>query len=86
VRRYPRSGSVPWIEVNCTKDYPGGWGHYRLYEDGSFRQEVRRTSSERAIAHSTRCSGFFGGGYRMFSLGSLEQRSFVVPAGPEARS
>ncbi|MDH3687643.1 MAG: metallophosphoesterase [Myxococcales bacterium] len=80
LRRYERSGSVPWIEVNCTKDYPGGWGHYRLYEDGSFRQEVRRTSSERALSHSTKCSGFFNGGYRMFSLGSLEQRSFTIPA------
>ena len=83
VRRYPGSGSVPWIEVNCTKDYPGGWGHYQLYEDGSFRQEVRRTSSERALAHSSLCSGFFGGGYRLFSLGKLEQRSFEIPAGPE---
>lgn len=82
VRRYERSGRVPWIEVNCTKDYPGGWGHYNLYEDGSFRQEVRRTSTDRALAHSTLCSGFFGGGYRMFSLGSLQQRSFTVPAGP----
>jgi hypothetical protein len=42
---------------------------------------VRRTSSDRALAHSTFCSSFFGGGYRLFSLGSLEQRSFTVPAG-----
>jgi Icc protein len=78
VRRYPASGAIPFVEVHCTKDYPGGFAHYRLFEDGSFRQEVRRTSSERALAHSTRCRDFFRGGYRLFSLGSLAARSFVA--------
>jgi len=81
VRRYPASGAVPWIEVNCTKDYPGGWAHYRLFEDGSFRQEVRRTSSRRAMEHSARCRSFFNGFYKNFSLGQLEQRSFSVAPG-----
>jgi Icc protein len=80
VRVYRASGAIPFIEVNCTKDYPGGFGHYRLFEDGSFRQEVVRTSSERALAHSTLCSGFFKGGYRRFALGSLAERSFAVGA------
>ncbi|HXK21840.1 MAG TPA: metallophosphoesterase [Myxococcota bacterium] len=78
VRRYRASGRVPFIEVNCTKDYPGGYAHYRLFEDGSFRQEVRRTGSARALAHSSRCRDFFRGGYRDFALGSLAARSFVV--------
>jgi Icc protein len=81
IRRYRASGPVPFIEVNCTKDYPGGWGHYRLYDDGSFRQEVRRTGSERALRHSSLCSTFFQGGYRRFSLGSLAERSFIVEGG-----
>ena len=76
VRRYPQSGPTPFVEVNCTKDYPGGWAHYQLYDNGSFRQEVRRTSSERALAHSSRCRDFFKGGYRDFVLGSLESRCF----------
>lgn len=80
VRRHRASGATPFVEVNCTKDYPGGWGHYALYEDGSFRQEVRRTSSERALAHSTRCRSCFRGLYRDFSLGTLGERSFVVGA------
>jgi Icc protein len=78
VRHYPDSGRVPFIEVNCSKDYPGGFGHYRLFEDGGFRQEVHRTSSHRALAHSTLCRGFFQGGYRNFALGSLACRSFSV--------
>ena len=81
VRRYPASGAIPFIEVNCTKDYPGGCAHYQLFDDGTFRQEVRRTSSARALAHSTRCRDFFDGGYRDFALGTLEARSFVAGGG-----
>lgn len=79
IRRYVASGPVPFVEVNCTKDYPGGWAHYRLFEDGSFRQEVRRTASARALEHSSRCRHCFRGFYRDFALGALEVRSFVVP-------
>ena len=32
---------------------------------------MRRTSSARALAHSTRCRDFFDGGYRDFALGTL---------------
>ncbi len=78
VRRYTASGEIPYVEVNCTKDYPGGWAHYRLFEDGSFRQEVRRISSPRALQHSARCRDFFKGFYRIFSLGQLSERSFVA--------
>ncbi|MEW6272248.1 MAG: metallophosphoesterase [Thermodesulfobacteriota bacterium] len=78
VRRHPRAGTVPFVEVSCVKDYPGSFAHYRLYEDGSLRQEVRRIGSARALAHSTRCRDFFAGGYRRFALGSLADRSFVV--------
>jgi Icc protein len=78
VRRYAGSGSVPFIEINCTKDYPGGFGHYRLFDDGSFRQQVHRTSTARALAHSTRCATFFQHGYRKFALGALSARSFAV--------
>jgi len=81
VRHHPSAGAFPWIEVHCTKDYPGGWAHYRLFEDGSFRQEARRTATPRALAHSTRCRDAFQGGYRRFATGPLAQRSFAVEAG-----
>ena len=81
VRRHAAAGPAPFVEVNCTKDYPGGWAHYRLYEDGSFRQEVRRTASERALVHSTTCRDFFRGGYKLFSLGDLGARSFAAGGG-----
>jgi predicted phosphodiesterase len=78
VRRYAATGAVPFVEVSNPKDYPGGFGHYRLYEDGSFRQEVRRTASERALTHSTKCRDLFRGFYRRFALGKLSDRSFVA--------
>lgn len=80
VRRYPRTGDLPFVEVNNPKDYPGGFAHYRLFEDGSFRQEVRRTPSRRALEHSTRCRGLFDGGFQHFVLGGLEERSYVADA------
>jgi 3',5'-cyclic-AMP phosphodiesterase len=78
VRRYAASGAIPFVEVNCVKDYPGGFAVYELYDDGTFRQEVRRTSSARALAHSTRCRDFFDGSYRDFALGTLGERAFVA--------
>ena len=84
VRRYAASGDLPFIEVHCVKDYPGGFAAYELYDDGTFRQEVRRTSSARALAHSTRCRDFFAGGYRDFALGTLAERAFVA-GGQRAR-
>jgi 3',5'-cyclic-AMP phosphodiesterase len=78
VRRYAASGAIPFIEVHCVKDYPGGFAVYELYDDGTFRQEVRRSSSRRALAHSSQCRDFFKGGYRDFALGTLAERAFVA--------
>ena len=78
VRRYSASGSLPFVEVNCVKDYPGGFAHYRLFDDGHFRQEVIRTSTERALAHATHCRDFFDGFYRDFALGTLAERCYAA--------
>jgi hypothetical protein len=67
------------------KDYPGGFAVYELYDDGTFRQEARRTSSRRALAHSTRCRDFFNGGYREFALGTLAERAFVAGGSRSSR-
>ena len=78
VRHHARTAGLPFAEVTNPKDYPGGFGHYRLFEDGSFRQEVRRTPSQRALHHSTRCRELFQGQYQHFTLGSLEDRCYVA--------
>jgi predicted phosphodiesterase len=78
VRRYAATSSVPFVEVCSLKDYPGAWAHYRLYADGSFRQELRRVSTARALVHARLCSGLFAGGYRGFALGKLADRCFAT--------
>jgi crotonobetainyl-CoA:carnitine CoA-transferase CaiB-like acyl-CoA transferase/predicted phosphodiesterase len=32
VRRFAATGTRPFAEVGCTKDYPGAWAEYRVYE------------------------------------------------------
>ena len=78
VRRYAEAGDAPFAETSNSKDYPGSFTHYRLFEDGSFHQEVRRIATPRALAHSTRCRDLFQGLYRNFTLGSLADRCFAV--------
>ena len=84
VRRYPATGDLPFAEVHNPKDYPGGYAVYRLFEDGSVMQEVRRTGSPRALEHAARCRALFRGLYRHFALGRLEDRSLLLPATPAA--
>ena len=83
VRLYPEAGDVPFAETSNTKDYPGTFAHYRLFEDGSLHQEIRRIESRRALLHSTRCRDLFKGLYRHFTLGALSERCFAV--GPMLR-
>ena len=38
---------VPFVEVACTKDYPGAWAEYRVYE-GGYTQVMRRVAEPAA--------------------------------------
>ena len=53
VRPMTRAG-VPSIEVGCTKDFPGTWAEYRVF-DGGVMQVVHRMSSEPALEWSESC-------------------------------
>ena len=77
VRRLPATGDVPWAEVGATKDYPGVWAEYRIY-DGAVMQVVHRISSPEALAWTDRTRSMFGGLYPSYSFGSLEERCFYV--------
>jgi Icc protein len=80
VRRLPATGDVPWAEVGATKDYPGVWAEYRVYE-GGVMQVVHRISSPEALDWTDRTRAMFGGLYPSYSLGSLADRCFLVTAG-----
>ena len=80
VRPMTRSG-IPSIEVGCTKDFPGTWAEYRVYE-GGIMQVVHRMSSPAALAWSESCRGLysdFGIDYESYALGTLSDRCFDIP-------
>jgi 3',5'-cyclic-AMP phosphodiesterase len=76
VRRFPQVRDVPFCEIACTKDYPGAWAEYRVYEAG-YTQVVRRTVAPEAMAWSEKTRVMFAGLYREYAIGPLEHRCFT---------
>src|SRR6266545_3198785 len=77
VRRFPHARNVPFVEVACTKDYPGGWGEHRVYE-GGYTQMMRRAAARDAMAWTEKTRRMFAGLYRDYALGPLADRCFTV--------
>ncbi|MGQ0744447.1 MAG: metallophosphoesterase [Acidimicrobiales bacterium] len=73
VRRLESAGGAAWIEVGSTKDFPGGWAEYQVYE-GGILQIFHRTSDPAALAWSERTRGMFAGMFGAYSFGSLSDR------------
>jgi len=76
VRRFDRARRVPFGEIGCTKDYPGAWAEYRVYE-GGYTQVVRRVAAPDAFAWAERTRGLYEGAYRDYALGPIEHRCFT---------
>jgi 3',5'-cyclic-AMP phosphodiesterase len=76
IRRSERARRVPFVEVSATKDYPGVWAEYQIYEHG-FTQVVRRISAPQARAWTERTRPMFAGLYRAYALGRLDHRCFT---------
>ena len=76
IRRTNRARRVPFVEVSCTKDYPGVWAEYRIYEHG-FSQIVRRISAPAALEWTERTRPMFAGLYRAYALGPLDHRCYT---------
>lgn len=77
VRRFPRTGAVPFAEIGATKDYPGCWAEYRVHA-GGYTQIVRRIASSDALAWTERTRPMFAGLYRDYALGPLPARGFTL--------
>jgi len=77
VRRMTETGAVPWAEVSSTKDFPGGWAEYRVFE-GGIVQVFHRTSTPEALDWSERTRSMFGGLYPAYSFGAIEDRCFPI--------
>lgn len=81
VRHFAATAELPWIEVACTKDFPGSWAEYRVFEGGVL-QIHRRTSTPEALAWSERCRCLIHGYYPAYAMGTLADRCFAI--GPRA--
>jgi predicted phosphodiesterase len=77
VRLIPATGDVPWVEVGATKDFPGAWAEYRVFE-GGILQVMHRISSPDALDWTNRTREMFGGLYPNYSFGQMKDRCFVV--------
>ncbi|MET1040773.1 MAG: metallophosphoesterase [Acidimicrobiales bacterium] len=80
VRRIRATGTVPWVEVACVKDFPGAWAEYRVCERGIL-QVHRRASAPEALAWTDKTRAMFGGAYVDYAFGALEDRCLLVGAG-----
>jgi 3',5'-cyclic-AMP phosphodiesterase len=78
VYRFPAARNVPFVEVACTKDYPGAWAEYRVYE-GGYTQEVHRVTSPAAFDWAEATRGMFLGLYGELARGELDARCFTQP-------
>lgn len=80
VRRFAETGTLPWTEVACVKDFPGAWAEYRIFEAGVL-QVVHRIRRPDALAWTERTRQMFGGLYPTFSFGGLDDRCFEIATG-----
>ncbi|HUF82961.1 MAG TPA: metallophosphoesterase family protein [Acidimicrobiia bacterium] len=76
LRRFPEARNVPFCEIACTKDYPGAWAEYGVYE-GGYTQIVRRAAAPEAMVWTEKTRTMFAGLYREYALGELDHRCFT---------
>jgi predicted phosphodiesterase len=76
VYRFASARHVPFVEVACTKDYPGAWAEYRVFE-GGYTQEVHRVTAPDAFDWAEATRGMFLGVYGELARGELVARCFT---------
>jgi Icc protein len=78
-RRLTATGSFPWVEVGCAKDFPGSWAEYRVFEGGILQVHRRIHADPVAIGWSERCRALYRGLYPDYALGTIADRCFEIP-------
>jgi 3',5'-cyclic-AMP phosphodiesterase len=74
-RRYRRHAAL-LTEVGSTKDHPGVWARYEIFDD-AITQSVRRIGDPEVLAWTERASHAVGTAWGRWSPGRLRDRSFV---------
>jgi Icc protein len=73
------TGTFPWVEVACVKDFPGTWAEYRVFE-GGITQIHHRIAAPDALAWSERTRELYQPfDYVEYALGALADRCFLIP-------
>jgi 3',5'-cyclic-AMP phosphodiesterase len=75
--RHYRVGGVDVAEVGSSKDYPGQWAGYSIYE-GGIRQVVYRTGARDTIAWTEMTRLALGGVWGWWSPGRLTDRCWTL--------
>jgi Icc protein len=76
VKRFLPGRDVAFGEVACTKDFPGSWAEYRVYEGGILAVH-HRVSDPEALAWSESCRALVFGLYPQYALGAMSDRCFA---------
>jgi len=76
VRRFAATGARPFGEVASTKEFPGAWAEYRVYE-GGFTQVMRRVTEPAAFTWAQKTRALIQGVYTDLVFGGLEHRCFT---------
>ncbi len=71
------SHGIPCVETSSTKDYPGQWTGYRVFEGGVV-QTARRVQAPAAIAWTEATSRAVGGQWGRWTPGALADRSWSL--------
>jgi Icc protein len=71
------TGGVPYAEVAATKDFPGAWAEYRVFEGGVL-QVLHRIADPAALRWTERTRGMYAGLYAEYAFGALEDRCFPI--------
>jgi 3',5'-cyclic-AMP phosphodiesterase len=75
-RKY-QVGGITMAEVGSTKDYPGSWAGYAVYE-GGIRQVIRRVAAPPALAWTEATGRSLGGQWARWTPGRLDDRCWVA--------
>lgn len=75
--RRHRFGPLTMVEVGSTKDYPGEWAGYAVYE-GGIRQVVRRIAAPSVLGWTEPSALALGGVWGHWSVGTLADRCFTL--------
>jgi 3',5'-cyclic-AMP phosphodiesterase len=71
----PQTGNTPYIESGPTKEYPGGYSIFRVYE-GGFMRNFYRLGCAFCREWTSVTRGEYFGLYPLYTLGTLSARNF----------